>query len=109
MSEHVQLIRCYDDFKKFKSSKKSIIFYSADWCSACSTIKPLYYRIAARYSKYVKFGFCDIDNPNTQLDFDAIPVFVISYRGKELNSFVGADKDAMKDLVRQIITYKDTN
>lgn len=104
----VKEIRSFEEYKSFmKHSKKSVIFYSASWCTACTTIKPLYYRIAARYSKYVNFAYCDIDCPGTQLDFSAVPVFVISYKGKEINSLVGSDKEGMKDLIREIITYKD--
>ena len=104
----VKSIRSFDQYKKFvKKSKKCIVFDSASWCSACTTIKPLYYRIAARYSKYVKFGYCEIDYPDTQLDFSSIPVFVILYKGKEIRSVVGADKDGLKDLVKEIITHDD--
>ena len=107
-SSCVKIIKSYDEFRIFKDkSKRGIIFYSASWCTACSTIKPLYERIAARYSKHVRFAYCDIDFPGTALDFSAIPVFVTYYKGKEINSLVGSDKNGMKDLIREIITHKD--
>lgn len=95
------------EYSAFKNNHpRAIIFYSAEWCTACKEIKPLYTRIANRYWKRVAMAYVDIDT--CQLDFSSIPVFVALYEGKQINSMEGASESGLKALVKETIEHNTT-
>lgn len=92
----------YDEFKR--NHRRGVIFYSAQWCQACQEIKDLYYRIAKRYYKRVALAYVDIDV--AKLDFTAVPVFVAFRKGKQINNMEGADRNGLKQLIKETIQAK---
>lgn len=102
MSSRVIEITSIDDYDKFKRNhRRGIIFYSAEWCEACKEIMPLYTRIANKYYKRIAMAHADIEV--CKLDFSRVPVFVSFRKGTELNNMVGANKDALKDFIKEAI------
>lgn len=99
---HVIQLSNLEEYKKFKEENlRGVVFYGADWCHLCKGIEPLYTRIANRYHNRVAMAYVDIDVAN--LKFSAVPVFTAIYKGKEVDSIEGADKEALKTLVKGAI------
>ena len=92
----------YIDFKK--NHPRAVIFYGAEWCEACTEIKPLYIRVANRYYQRVTLGYVDIEE--CKLDFSVIPIFVSFRNGEQLNSMEGADRKALKEFIKEVIQIK---
>lgn len=100
----VLVITNREQYIAFKEThRRGIIFYSADWCSACKEIEPLYTRIANRYHDRITMAYVDIDV--CELEFSSVPVFVSYYEGTQLNSLEGADDDGLKLLVKEAIEH----
>lgn len=95
-------IHNFDEYQKFKENyPRGVVFYGAVWCHACKDIEPLYKRICNRYHKRVALAHVDIDE--AKLDFTAVPVFVALRNGKQIDNLEGADKDALKALIKKVI------
>jgi len=93
------------EYEKFKKKyDRSVIFYGARWCHACTDIKDLYDRIANRYHKRVAMAHVDIDDAG--LDFSAVPIFVALRNGEEIDGMEGANKKGLKELVKKAIICK---
>jgi thiol-disulfide isomerase/thioredoxin len=100
----VLVITNREQYIAFKEThRRGIIFYSAEWCSACKEIEPLYTRIATRYHDRIAMAYIDIDVCG--LEFSTVPVFVSFYEGTQLNSLEGADNDGLKSLVKEAIEH----
>ncbi|CAH6418454.1 Thioredoxin [uncultured virus] len=96
-------IRSKEDYLEFKKYPRGIIFYGAEWCKACKEIEPLYKRICNRYHKKITMAHVDIDE--AKLEFTAVPVFVAMHNGKQFDSLEGADRDALRTLVKKTIEF----
>jgi thioredoxin-like negative regulator of GroEL len=106
MSQVIKLKNSGDYHKFKKSHRRGIIFYSAEWCSACEQIEPMYNRIANKYYRKIAFAHVDIDECN--LDFSKIPVFVSFHNGKQLDSMEGADTETLKIFIKDAIRFNST-
>lgn len=103
LEDKVIRIRNLHEYEKFKKKyDRSVIFYGAKWCHACTEISNLYNRIAKRYYKRVAMAYVDIDEAN--LDFTAVPVFVGLRYGKQIDSIEGGEKHELKELIKKTIT-----
>jgi len=97
-------IRNKEEIDEFiENNKKVVIFYSATYCPACLEIKPLYSRIANRYSDRVSFSIVDIDEARVKLD--TVPVFEGHYRGKSI-TMEGVDTKSLKQFIGAVINQK---
>lgn len=104
-SNMVVEIKNLDEYETFKKKyNRSVVFYGATWCHACTEIENLYARIANRYHKRVALAHVDIDVAD--LSFTAVPVFVALRHGKQINSMEGADKTGLKELIKEAILAK---
>lgn len=99
---HVTEIITEDQFIEFVNThKKAIIFYGATHCSACDIIKPLYNNIANKYHKRIAFGYTDVEKSNLPIRF--VPLLVSFRKGEEYNRKTGADKEALRDFIKNAI------
>lgn len=94
-------IKNREGFEAFKKHRRCVVFYGAEWCDACKGIENLYARIATRYRKKIRMAHVDVDK--LQLDFSKVPIFVTYRKGKVLNTMVGANKEGLKELVKEAI------
>lgn len=102
MSSKVIEITNISDYDVFKRNhRRGIIFYGAEWCEACKEIMPLYTRIANKYYKRIAMAYADVER--CKLDFSRVPVFVSFRKGVELNNMVGANKDSLKEFIKEAI------
>jgi len=99
---HIRNQKENNDF--VEKNRKCIIFYSAKYCPACLEIKPLYTRIANRYSDKVSFSIVDIEEAGLQLE--TVPIFEGYYRGKEFKYMEGVDTASLKQFVKAMINDK---
>lgn len=100
----VTILPNFEQYSNFKTThSRVIVLYGAEWCKACTGIKPLYEQLAKKH-RSVHLGFVDIDK--CQLKFAQVPVFVALYHGKEIDSMVGADDDALIEFVNKLRHYK---
>lgn len=91
------------EYEKFKGKYgRCVVFYGAEWCSACKDIEDLYKRIANRYHKRVAMAHVDIDVAG--LDFTHVPIFVALRHGKQIDSLESADRNGLKELIKKAIT-----
>lgn len=86
-----------------ENEKKCIIFYSAKYCPACQEIKPLYTRIAKRYSDRVSFSIIDIEEAGLKLD--TVPIFEGYYKGEGVKLMEGVDTTSLKQFIRAMINH----
>lgn len=47
-----------------------------------------------------------VDIDVCKLDFSKVPIFVSMYKGKQLNSIEGADREGLKQLVKEAIEHE---
>ena len=105
MSTSSQVIKLSSrsDIKLFiRQNKRCIIMYGAKYCGSCNMIYPLYRRASKCYHKKLAFGY--VDTKNSYASITAIPMFKGYYRGKFIDDAVGADEQAMKKLVKKLIS-----
>jgi thiol-disulfide isomerase/thioredoxin len=85
-------------------NRRAIIFYVSPDCPACMEMKPLYYRIANRYSERVSFSIIDVKKAGLQLE--VVPILEGYYMGKGIHMMEGIDTQSLKQFVRMIINYR---
>ena len=85
-----------ENFKKEvkESGKKSIIQFSATWCSPCRTLKPIMEEISNELSDKLNFFYMDIDeSPSTPTLFSirGVPTLIqFDEKGEQKGIKVGA-------------------
>lgn len=87
-----------------ENSKRTIVFYGAKYCPACIEMKPLYERIASRYSNRVSFSYVDIEDARIKLD--VVPILEGYYNGKGIHKMEGIDTVSLKQFIKMIINYR---
>jgi thiol-disulfide isomerase/thioredoxin len=99
--EHITVIRNKDDYDKFIiDNEKALIFYTADYCPSCQTLKPFYQRLANRYHKYLAFALADVEeckNPK-----EILPAFTSFHGGEIVNREFGDNQDVLKRFIKEL-------
>lgn len=79
----------------------------AEWCPPCKKISPIVQELEEKYRGRMLFSKLDIDNnPITQKNFRvaSIPMFLILYKGKLIDSFIGAQgKDKFEKKINEAL------
>ncbi|XP_061354651.1 TPR repeat-containing thioredoxin TDX [Gastrolobium bilobum] len=86
-----------------KTSRLTILYFTATWCGPCRFISPLYTSLAEKYPKVV-FLKVDIDEARdvaARWNISSVPTFFFVKNGKEVDSVVGADKSALERKIAQ--------
>lgn len=100
-------IKTTEDFEKevLKADKPVVADFSAPWCGACQTMKPLFEELAKELSSY-KFVAINVDVAEKiaqEYEVKGIPMFAFFNAGKEVDKdlrIVGAvSKDSFKKAV----------
>ena len=83
------VVESVEGFEKevIKSDKPVIADFSAQWCHACQTMKPLFEELAKEYSTY-KFVTINVDSVEKiahEYNVSGIPMFAFFNAGKEIN------------------------
>ena len=73
---------------------KQLIFFSANWCSACQAMKPTVEQISKQIS--IPLNKIDIDYDVSYTDkykVESIPTLILLENGKEIKRTVGAQSE----------------
>ena len=101
---HIRNKRESDSF--IEGEEKCIIFYSAKYCPACHEIKPLYARIAKRYSEKYGISFSIMDIEEAGLQLDTVPIFEGYHRGEGVKRMEGVDTASLKQFIKAMIKQR---
>lgn len=90
----------YEELAGYVEGKKSVFFFTADWCGDCRFIKPVMPEIEAEFPA---FNFIEVDRDKfmdlaSQWAIFGIPSFVVTDHGKELGRFVNKDRKTKKEI-----------
>ncbi|XP_021759899.1 thioredoxin H5-like [Chenopodium quinoa] len=83
------------------SKKLTVINFTATWCAPCRFMAPILSEFANKYED-VLFFKVDVDELKTIAEdykVHSLPTFVFLKDGKEVNRFVGANKETLLKLV----------
>ncbi|AYM03450.1 thioredoxin family protein [Levilactobacillus yiduensis] len=98
------------DLKDVVKEGKTMLFFSATWCSDCAFIKPAMPEIEAEYPDY-KFIAVDRDENidlAVELNVFGIPSFIAYADGQELGRLVNKDRKTKAE-VEEFINSLTTN
>lgn len=89
-----------------ESKKKTIFFFTADWCGDCQFIKPIMPEIIEGHSE---IDFIEIDCDKFidlcgNLSILGIPSFVAFENGEEIGRFVNKDRKTKNEIEQFIAT-----
>lgn len=95
-----------DAVNKFTQlNSKCCIYYTADWCSPCRSIKPIYKDLAATYNGSIALGLVNVDdNPMAAAEakVSAVPTFRLFKRSELAESFSGADENKLRAALSEL-------
>ncbi|MEG2708315.1 MAG: thioredoxin family protein [Vagococcus sp.] len=82
-------------------TKKTVLFFTADWCGDCVLIKPHMPEIEESFKE---FSFVQIDRDAyidlcQQWDVFGIPSFIAIEDGKEMGRFVSKDRKTKEEII----------
>eukprot|EP00555_Chaetoceros_dichaeta_P002970 CAMPEP_0198248696 /NCGR_PEP_ID=MMETSP1447-20131203/427_1 /TAXON_ID=420782 /ORGANISM="Chaetoceros dichaeta, Strain CCMP1751" /LENGTH=144 /DNA_ID=CAMNT_0043933171 /DNA_START=30 /DNA_END=467 /DNA_ORIENTATION=- len=86
------------NFRKIHSEGKSILYFTANWCPPCKTIKPIYEKLSNEHTD-IAFGKVDIDdNAEAAMEFkvSSVPTFILFNGEEKFDTFAGADKNRLE-------------
>lgn len=86
-----------------KTSRLSILYFTATWCGPCRFISPVFTNLAAKYPKVV-FLKVDIDEAKdaaARWNISSVPCFFFIRNEKEVDKVVGADKATLEQKIAQ--------
>lgn len=78
-------------------NKRTVLYFTAEWCGPCGTIKPMVHELSKQYEN-VAFGLIDIDfneESSGKLQIRSVPTFIFQFNGEEIDRFAGADKERL--------------
>ncbi|KAL5545121.1 hypothetical protein UlMin_008905 [Ulmus minor] len=86
-----------------RTSRLTILYFTATWCGPCRFMSPLYVSLAEKHPKVV-FLKVDIDEARdvaAHWNISSVPTFFFARNGKEVDKVVGADKSALEKKIAQ--------
>ncbi|KAI9101562.1 hypothetical protein K1719_023806 [Acacia pycnantha] len=86
-----------------KISRLAVLYFTATWCGPCRFIGPHFTSLAEKYPKVV-FLKVDIDEATdaaARWNISSVPTFFFIKNSKEVDSLLGADKNALERKVAQ--------
>jgi len=95
------------NYQEYLNDPKLIVLrYTAQWCSPCRAIAPIFDKLSEKYSDNVIMGKVDVDeNPNLSIEYGItnIPAVLFIKNGKVLEKLVGANTNST--YVKKIESY----
>ena len=103
-----QQITSYDEFKSILESNSKVVveFGSKRWCAPCRSIAPTFHSLAKEYSDKMIFLEIDVDDAESEIltfvGVSGIPRFVAYHKKKNIGDLIGANEQALKQLVQKL-------
>lgn len=104
----VRELRDDAQLKKLLIEKQALLLqFTAIWCGPCRMIAPEIEKLASEYSDRVAIYKVNIDDPNlaniaAEYTVTAVPTFIALKDGKQVGSLVGADKEDLQDIIKNL-------
>jgi len=83
-------------------SEKSIICFSAEWCSPCKKFAPIYSNYANEY-KDINFYKVDIDDSEdlvNKFNITSVPTFIFLKNGVKVNEIIGINETNFSSFIQ---------
>lgn len=95
-----------EEIADYIETKKTVLFFTADWCGDCVFIKPHMPEIEATFPE---LNFVQIDRDDyielcQKWDVFGIPSFIAVEIGKELGRFVSKDRKTKEEIINFLKT-----
>lgn len=95
-----------EEIADYIENKKTVLFFTADWCGDCVFIKPDMPDIIATFPD---FNFVQIDRDEyidlcQQWGVLGIPSFIATDNGKEIGRFVSKDRKTKEEIIEFLNT-----
>lgn len=93
-----------------EAGKIVLVNFSADWCSPCRDVLPVFRSLAEKYTT-IMFLIVDVDELaefSTSWEIKATPTFFFLKNGRELDKLVGANKEELQrrtDIMAKPLAY----
>eukprot|EP00914_Ancora_sagittata_P029882 GHVO01059328.1.p1 GENE.GHVO01059328.1~~GHVO01059328.1.p1 ORF type:complete len:116 (+),score=21.41 GHVO01059328.1:39-350(+) len=82
------------------SGSTLLVDFYADWCGPCKAIAPKLVEMAAELPSvvFLKVNVDDLDDLAAKYEVSAMPTFMIFKDGKKVDTLVGANVNALKEM-----------
>lgn len=114
MVEFVHHVNNIEEYLKLVTESVCVVKFTADWCSPCRKISPLYQKLSVLYRSKIRFIEVDVDHAHEiskHESVNAIPLFLFYDNGKLLNINVrGGDEESLISnvcLLHEHVTLKE--
>lgn len=86
-----------------KTSRLSILYFTATWCGPCRYISPVFTSLAAKYrgAVFLKVDIDEASDAAAEWNVSSVPCFFFVKKGVEVDKVVGADKNALEQKIAQ--------
>ncbi|RLI80217.1 thioredoxin [Archaeoglobales archaeon] len=97
-----------DEFDELiEKDKLVVVDFYADWCMPCRYVAPILEKLEKEFDGSVEFAKVNVDD-NAELarryNISAIPTLIMFYKGKILNSFIGAlPENMLRDEIKKAL------
>lgn len=96
----------YEELASYVDEKKSVFFFTADWCGDCRVIQPIMPEIEAAFPT---FRFIEVDRDRfidltTNWGIFGIPSFVVTEEGQELGRLVNKKRKTKAEIIAFLTT-----
>ena len=97
-----------DEFDEvIKKDKLVVVDFYADWCMPCRFVAPILEKLEKEFDGNVEFAKVNVDE-NAELarryNISAIPTLILFYKGKILNSYIGAlPENMLRDEIKKAL------
>ncbi|KAA8548021.1 hypothetical protein F0562_004450 [Nyssa sinensis] len=84
-------------------NKLMVVDFAASWCGPCKFMEPAVHAMAAKFTD-VDFAKIDVDELSDvaqEFAVQAMPTFVLTKQGKEVDRVVGAKKDELEKKIQK--------
>lgn len=99
----VQIIQDESEWKSLKSKKETIILkFTADWCSPCKAISPLFQELSQKYAAhFVEMDVDEFDEIAAEYQVKVMPTFAILSEDGTVGTLTGSDRNALQEFCQK--------
>ncbi|KAJ1443701.1 Thioredoxin-like superfamily [Sesbania bispinosa] len=91
-------------FNELKDSSQLVVIdFSASWCGPCRFIEPAIHAMAEKFTDvvFIKIDVDELSDVAQEFQVQAMPTFVLTKKGKEIERVVGAKKDELEKKIEK--------